>query len=85
MAPYRRDRVYLGDTDIQRLTECGCSTCAALLQSVRHDTARRTCLREDALTDPRALEHLEHALGHDVDLGDPTRVSSTLCYARSSA
>ncbi len=82
--PFRRDRVYLNDTDLARLTVCGCPTCAALLQSVQHDSARRTCLREEALTDPHALDHLEYALGHDVDLGDPTRIPDAL-YALSSA
>jgi hypothetical protein len=83
--PFRRDRVYLSNPDLERLNQCGCSTCAALLQSVQHDAARRTCLREEALSDPRVLDHLERALGHNVDLGDPTRVSSALYYALSSA
>ena len=83
--PFRRDRVYLTNADLKRLNQCGCSTCATLLQSVQHDAARRACLREEALSDPRVLDHLERTLGHNVDLGDPTRVSSTLYYAFSSA
>ncbi len=83
MAPYRPDRVYLGDAEIERLARCGCPTCAALLKSIRRYRAKRPCLRESALVSERTLNHLERALGRRVDLGDPTRLGA-LCHAASA-
>lgn len=69
--PFRRDRVYLTESEVARLAECGCPTCAALLGAVQHDAARRLCLHKEALEDARVLTHLERVLEREVGFGDP--------------
>ncbi len=69
--PFRRDRVYLSESEVARLAECGCSICVTLSTALQHDAARQLCLHEEALEDARVLAHLERVLEREVDFGDP--------------